>query len=162
MNEGSRSIKWAGPKTTAFHAIWGWLEIAEVIAVDAHAAPPWAVEFPHFMHKSLRVGQNNTVYMATERLSLEPSLPGGVVFERYRDELRLSAPGGCVAWELSPALDEMAFAHVRPLARGVPRSRWNSSGQWQETVGASTPAARDWLAGVFRGETIERSSSLPA
>ncbi len=152
--EGS-ALRWAGPKLTAFHALWGWLEVGQVIDVDSQPTPPWATEFPHFMHQALRRERMNTVYVATDRLSLEFSLPGGGVFCRYRHDLRLSAPGGpLTTWELPEAFDEVSLSHLRRTQVGARRR--DTAGQWQETVTRMTPELEGWLKDLFRGEAAER------
>ncbi len=62
------------------HALWGYLEVGQVWNVAETPEPPaWATGHPHFRYRDKKpfTNPNNTVYVATERLSFDPRLPGG-------------------------------------------------------------------------------------
>jgi len=77
------------------HVLFGWLQVARVIPVRAGGpeVPAWAGYHPHFHGDS---EGRNTVYVARDELRL-PGMPtgsaGAGAFGRYRDALRLTAPG---------------------------------------------------------------------
>ncbi len=78
------------------HVIFGWLQVEKSLPVDSRLARqiPWAAYHPHFHLRN--PGPNNTLYVATEQLSLggrKLPTPGGGVFPGYREVLRLTAPG---------------------------------------------------------------------
>lgn len=83
------------PGAPDLHVLFGWLQVARVIPVGAHESevPAWAAYHPHFHGDS---EGKNTVYVARHDLRL-PGMPeepaGAGVFGRYRDALRLTAPG---------------------------------------------------------------------
>ena len=85
------------------HALFGWLQIGDVLHVknDCSRAPEWAHYHPHF-HADY--GDNNTVYLSSERLilgSLTKDISGAGVFEKYAENLCLTAPGSSrTLWQL--------------------------------------------------------------
>jgi len=77
-----------------FHALWGYLEIAEVIPnADRKKPPAWAKDHPHFAAPFRTAKQPNDVYVAVERLpsASDSDLPGWGVF-RWNEALRLTDP----------------------------------------------------------------------
>ncbi len=82
-----------------FHSLFGWLQVGEIVDVDATAVqemPAWLADHPHIAHRSSFAGQRNTIYLASDRLSFDPkcqSLPGGGMFEHWTPDLKLTAEG---------------------------------------------------------------------
>lgn len=76
------------------HAIYGWLQIGEILPVGNKAsAPPWAAYHHHF--KPPNAWRNNTVYVSSAKLVLngvDEEIRGAGVFEKYRAELCLTCP----------------------------------------------------------------------
>ena len=77
-----------------YQAIWGWMEIGEVLpAVEFAERYPWAAgEHPHLI--ASLAGNNpwaNTIYMAAQRFSQDPRLPGAGTMH-CNDSTRLTAP----------------------------------------------------------------------
>jgi len=82
------------PGTLPFHAIWGWLQVGQVRAVDElpPEALPWARYHPHF---SRGPDPGNTLYVASDRWQLpgyRPALPGSGVFHQLEEQLMLTDP----------------------------------------------------------------------
>lgn len=150
--------KWVG---LPMHLIWGWLEVDRAIDVNTEPTPAWAGDFPHVKHRAIWAKVANVVYVATKRLSLEPSLPGGGVFSGYRDELRLSGTAGVLPdWDLPAVFDGARFSHLRQVGSvQCERTRWDASGQWQEAIGEATEGILDWARLLFRNEAAARSST---
>jgi hypothetical protein len=78
-----------------YHAIWGWMEIGEVMpAAEFAARHPWA----HDQHPHLiadlgdQYPGTNTVYMAAPHLRQDHRIAGAGVL-RYSDSYRLTMPG---------------------------------------------------------------------
>jgi len=77
-----------------YQAIWGWMEIGEVMcAADFAVKHPWAVnQHPHLIASVARTYPGkNTVYMAAPHFSQDQSIAGAGVL-RYSDRCRLTAP----------------------------------------------------------------------
>lgn len=87
------------------HVIFGWLQIDEILSLNENAPtiPDWARYHPH-LHGSLRSNKNNTIYVAREYLELEgleKPMRGAGAFDRYREDLCLTAPRHTRAiWQL--------------------------------------------------------------
>ncbi|MDQ3893923.1 MAG: hypothetical protein M3292_04560 [Actinomycetota bacterium] len=92
------SYRWRGGESSV-HALWGYLQVERVLDAGAGETVSWAPRFPHFAPRYR--GRLCRVYVARERLSFAPALPGWGVF-RWREELRLTARGRrrLTDWEL--------------------------------------------------------------
>jgi hypothetical protein len=136
------------------HVLWGWLEVEEVVPVTEETELGWA--HPHLDGRHLqRYARHNTLYLARERLTLEPRLPGAGVFTHFDPLLQLTAGGSSRrVWDLP-----MAFHPDRtpaPLSWHGPR-RWRRNGdraildtvRGQEFVVPVTPGIRAWLRARF-------------
>ncbi|MFZ6047917.1 hypothetical protein ACFW0H_17555 [Pseudomonas sp. CR3202] len=118
------------PDQASIHAIWGWLQVGEILKVDDLPAQaiPWARYHPHFAYEQ---DPTNTLYLATEKLALggmPPRLPGAGTF-RYLNERRvLTAPGSALqtCWQLpacfAPGEGQAGLSFHRN------RSRWSTVG----------------------------------
>jgi len=145
------------------HVIYGWLQVGEVIRVNdkPSCVPQWASYHPHFYGER---GANNTVYIAREILKLDgvpATISGGGVFERYHEDLCLTAPGEDrrSVWRL-PAWFYPKNERV-PLSYHRNRKRWEQRGGWtflrsvakgQEFVMDTEqyPEALEWLASLMK------------
>jgi Nucleotide modification associated domain 3 len=142
-----------------FHALWGYLQIGQVISDAASADPPkWAQGHPHFSPVYLNRRPNN-VYVARRTLSepFDESLPGWGLFA-WNEKLRLTRDGSShmTKWRLPSALHPDAGIDLT----SIPRSCWDPystgnvdvtvPGRWQESV--STNASIDtleWVASLL-------------
>lgn len=89
-----RSDVLAGP-LQGYQAIWGWMEIGEVMpAAEFAARHPWAIgEHPHLIASlASHSPWANTVYMAARHFSQDHRIAGAGVL-RYSDKCRLTMPG---------------------------------------------------------------------
>jgi len=143
------------------HIIFGWLQVTEVRPVTDGLAKeiPWARRHPH-LNKPDRY-KNNTLYLASERLSsLKLDTCGGGIFAQLRPELILTATElyrGCSTWTLPrwihPGTRTPLSYHSR-LARWTKSAtsvRLQSAYPGQEFVLdlEEYPEAYDWLRRVF-------------
>ncbi len=90
---------WAGER---HHVIWGWLQIGDVVSVDATVRPAlargewrWAADHPHV---ALQPDPSNTLYVASRKLSLAGnairSLASAGTFDFEAPERVLTAADG--------------------------------------------------------------------
>jgi Nucleotide modification associated domain 3 len=139
-----------------FHAIFGYLEVAEVLATGAGATVPWAPEFPHFQPRYQDT--NCLVYVARRCLS-GTDLPGFGTF-RYSEALRLSVPAGrgVTDWQLPacfyPASGAVLSYHGSPErwtepCAGMTRLRVVARGQ--EFVAAPNREICAWARALIAG-----------
>ena len=92
-------------------------------------ALPWARYHPHFRGDR---GENNTLYIATENLSLNGEsldINGAGLFPQINERLVLTAPGsnGCSLWRLPSAF--YPEAGKPPLSHHGDLTRWQRDGE---------------------------------
>lgn len=88
------------PKAKGVHALFGWLQVGEVVPVGAGARQlaqqrPWMADHPHIAH-ARHMSANNTVYVASDRLTLpglKRPVAGAGVFRQWNPALQLTHPG---------------------------------------------------------------------
>jgi hypothetical protein len=148
-------------KAPHLHALFGWLQVgsSRPITSELRSELPWAAYHDHLKRERL----HNHLYVAADRLHLgagTPKLPGAGVFRRYREALRLTAPGSSRSvWALPswffPGKGRRALSY-----HGEP-SRWErtGSGVLLHTVGRGQefvldlgdhPEALPWLRSILR------------
>jgi hypothetical protein len=110
-----------------YQAIWGWMEIGEVLPAPVFAERhSWAAgEHPHLI--ASLAGNNpwaNTIYMAAQHFSLDPRLPGAGTMH-YSDRSRLTAPDArSRRWWSLP--DYFHPAHTSRRMTYQPPGAWSS------------------------------------
>ncbi len=155
------------------HVIFGWLQVGDVRPVtDTLAAEiPWARRHPHFSEPGRY--KNNTLYIASERLSsLDLNLHGGGIFERLRPELTLTATDPhtkCSMWMLPRWIHPRIHRSARtPLSYHSRLTRWTESATSVRLQSAypgqefvldldQYPEAYDWLRGIFSRSKAARA-----
>ena len=146
------------------HLIWGWLQVDEVVPVDAcpETVRRYADYHPHFRRDR---DPANTLYIARSELALtagqNPGHPGAGVFEHFSAARCLTdaAATGPSQWRL-PAWCRPRDGFV-PLSCHDRLARWHSDengvrlqsvARGQEFVldTGRYPEALEWVAGMFR------------
>lgn len=119
-------------KSSPRHIIWGWLQVGEIIQLDAcdKAQYCWAAYHPHF-HRDPE--KNNTLYIAQKNMNLPENTiikrSGAGVFRQYSMALQLTAQDSIrpSEWELPkwifPKSDRPPLSYHKNLAR------WQRKGQ---------------------------------
>ena len=64
------------PKAREIHAIFGFLQIGQIIERPNKNVIEWINYHPHVSREALRNRDNNTLYIATEKLSFNNKIPG--------------------------------------------------------------------------------------
>jgi hypothetical protein len=117
------------------HAIFGWLEVGEVIDLARRAAPAWAKDHPHVFAPQR---PNNALYIA-RRAGL---------FRRYDDRLRLTAPGATRSlWRVPRFFRGLGYHHDPRRWQG---DTLRSCTRGQEFVLDAGDEARAWLRALQR------------
>ncbi len=75
----------------SFHAIYGYLEIAEIIKVNTHNIPAWMHYHPHYKTRHTTL-LNDTLYVASKVLSFNNNIKGYGTFQ-YDPKLKLTKEG---------------------------------------------------------------------
>lgn len=124
------------------HALWGWLQVDEVLDVsDGQPVPyAWAAYHPHCYRNDKA---NNAIYTARQHLTLgdeKTQLPGASVFPFLQPELQLTAVESTkpTLWELPSWF--YPEAGKKPLTYHANINRWQREG------------ARTLLQSVYRGQ----------
>jgi hypothetical protein len=142
----------------AFHAIWGYLQVASVLDAGAGDAVPWAPYHPHFAVRDR--GHPNIVYTGRPALSWSESCGWGVF--RFREALRLTTPGSVNVsdWRLPALFGPASGVSVTYLDDAT---LWTEAGKYvsvsvlrqkQELVVSESPAVTRWARNlVTRSET---------
>ena len=89
------------PGAPSIHSVFGWLQVAEVLAIEGDGFEvlrrfPWLGEHPHLRHAAEFAGQRNTVYVASDSLHIggrRLAVAGGGAFPCWGPSLQLSANG---------------------------------------------------------------------
>lgn len=141
-----RGLRFSG---TAFHAVYGYLEVGRVTDPSAGERVAWAPRFPHFGVG--RTGGRGRVYQAADRFQ-DTRLAGSGVF-RYSDALRLSDPdvGSVSVWRIPaafhPDVGGRLSYHINPARWDEPQdglTRVRTVGRGQEFVTVATPPMLEW------------------
>jgi hypothetical protein len=118
------------PGSASFHALWGWLQVDQVVGVDdlPDQRLRWARYHPHFQWGP---DPRNTLYIARRRLALPDATvdaPGAGVFGSLREDLRLTAPDARQPsrWRLPGFF--MPTRNRPPLSYHHRRDRWQRRG----------------------------------
>ncbi len=141
------------------HVIWGWLQVEEILKVDAIAPSKylWARYHPHFHRQP---DPSNTLYTAHKVLTLPGVVSrkrrGAGVFSRFSTRLALTAPNAVMPtqWELPlwfyPRGGRCPLTYHSNLARwqrNENSARLNAVARGQEFIldTADFPEAVEWL-----------------
>ena len=144
------------------HAIFGWLQIGRIARAtdDLAAEIPWAAPHPHLARPDRY--KNNTLYLASDRLSsISLNASGGGTFKRLAPELTLSQTEpyvNCSTWKLPRWFEPRGRP---PLSYHSKASRWTSCATSMRVQSAYPgqefvldlehyPEARGWLRSIFR------------
>jgi hypothetical protein len=157
-----RALRWRR-HATGFHAIWGYLQIGEIITL-ATATPRQKARFadhPHVRRVNSGHDKGDVLYVATPRLVCRGlDLPGSGRLT-YRRATRLTAPGETRRshWRL-PACFDPQETPIKGLSPNIGiRSRFTredenvlveSGGRGQEFVARANDRMLDWITDVLR------------
>lgn len=154
--------RWA-PGTRPCHVIWGWLQVAEVLAVDETQSGDydWAAYHPHFQRQD---DPNNMIYLASRQLrfdGLNEEMPGAGVFPHFSPSRQLTTPHAprTSTWRM-PAWCYPEDGRT-PLTYHANRQRWqkhanhtelNAAARGQEFIldGDEYPEALPWACDLIR------------
>jgi len=143
------------------HVIFGWLQVGEILhpTRNPESIPEWAQYHPHC--DNARDPENNTVYVAKEKLSVNSQFPGGGVFMQYQEDLRLTKPEqpNRSLWQLPEWFYPVSGKPM--LSRHSNQNRWSKEnghtilqsvpiGQEFVFNTANYPEAIGWVESLFK------------
>lgn len=160
--KGANPYKYAGKD---LHMIFGWLQVGQILRVGKDEVPAELRHHPHVVRSFIvrnelgaRSEDNNTLYLARERLTFAPEIPGAGVFGRFDvtdfDDPRRWTHGTdtCSRWRLPSFFARLSNMGEQPAPMNgswYPQRR----GPGQEFVLDATKCAAesaDWLDRVFK------------
>ena len=126
MLSKKRELKLYG-SGTGFHSIFGYMQIGDVVKCSGtYREPIWMRGHPHLLKKR-RMEQNNTIYIASERLTWGSGISGAGVFQ-----------------------SDQSLVLTK---EGFPPSRW-SLPDFFRSVNISYHSEKSWKDGYFQSATI--------
>ena len=142
-------LRWVRGAHCDWHVIFGYLEVGEVLSAnDSVELPGWLADHPHAAGKR-RETENNTIYVASERLAIDQQRPGGGTF-RYKEALRLTKDGmSRTRWNLDPRifLGAPISFHTEAAWKG---DYFQSTARGQEFAIRANDGVREWVKRLFR------------
>lgn len=115
-------------QTKPFHAIWGYMQIEEVIALEGKTVPKrtWFGYHPHCQFEA----PQNTLYTGSQQLTLtghKSHLPGAGVLPHLLDDTRLTQPNATQVthWQLPKWI--YPSGTKKPLSYHGDLSRWSQN-----------------------------------
>ncbi len=146
-------LRWELGAHRDWHVIYGYLEIGDVLLADEDAdLPSWLTDHPH-ASAWRRKSANNTIYIASERLAIDPRYAGGGTF-RYEDSLRLTKSGmSRTRWNLDPGIfqDAPFSFHTEASWKG---NYFQSTARGQEFVIQANEKVKGWVKSLFGRATM--------
>ena len=142
-------LRFRGNTKNGFHAIFGYLEIGEIIpANEGLPLPNWLHDHPNVMPYRRKMSKNR-IYVATEKLSFHNSLPGGGAFQF--DERKMLTKKGVSNrsyWDLDPKI----FRHVK--------ISYHSENSWKERYFQSAGRGQEFVIHADEGVIIWASNLI--
>ena len=132
------------PAGHTMHVIWGYLQVGEILRTsDRTGEYPW---HPH-ADQELLDDESSTLYIPTEKLSFDKSLPGCGVFD-FDEKRILTMPGKTKAvWKDNPVYRPDSIAANRK--NSAKEGGIYYSGVWQELPLKETKKAEAWAMSLF-------------
>jgi hypothetical protein len=144
-------LSYVGPD---LHVIFGYLQIGKIIKTsDGNPEiPNWLIGHPHYANPERRNYPNNTIYIASENLSINPDLPGFGTF-KLNESLILTQEGQSRSkWNLPDIFKHVEISYHKD--KSWKEDYFQSTGRGQEFVISATKEIIDWtnniiLAGAY-------------
>ena len=129
-----------------FHAIYGYLEIAEIIDLHSHDIPTWMQYHPHYRSRNIRI-PNDTLYVATDRLSLNNDLNGYGTF-KFKTNLKLTKEGFSRSrWNLPEFFRNTTISYHSD--KSWKSEYFQSAAKGQEFVIEATDEIQEWTRNII-------------
>lgn len=143
-------LNYIGPD---LHIIFGYLQIGRIIKTSDRnlEIPNWLIEHPHYANIGRRNYPNNTIYIASENLSLNPDLPGFGTF-KLNDSLILTQEGQSRSkWNLPDIFKHVEISYHKE--KNWKDNYFQSTGRGQEFVISATDEIINWANNIILAGT---------
>ena len=140
-------LSYIGP-SSGFHAIYGYLQVGNIINNKCDV-PAWLESHPHACDK--RWCKNNAIYIATEKLSIAPTLSGAGCFN-YSNSLKLTKDGCSRSiWALPDFFKDIPISYNK---KSWKEDGFHSAAKGQEFVFEANDNVLNWLNEIFRNTSL--------
>ena len=132
-----------------FHAIYGYLQIGEIVSLENNTKfPEWMAYHPHT--DPSRYGIKNTIYVARDRLTWQPDVPGAGLLN-FTEKLILTKKG-CLKsrWNLPLFFDEVNISYHSEKSWNRKDGYFQSAKRGQEFVIQSNKKIEGWIKDILR------------
>lgn len=139
------------PDERDMHAIFGYLQIGEIMKVDqTFEVPEWMAYHPHAKGWR-RDNETNTIYIARDNLCWNKSLPGAGRFV-FNDRLILTKKGlSRSKWDLPDCFREAEISYHKNSWKD---EYFQSAAIGQEFVIKDNVGVEEWVKGLIEGSQI--------
>ena len=125
--------------SSGFHAIYGYMEVGEILTRHEDV-PIWLESHPHAREE--RWVRNNAIYVAADKLSLKPELPGAGCFS-FSKQLKLTKDGFSRSiWDLPNFFRDIPITYN---ANAWKEDGFHSAAKGQEFVLTADDNVINWL-----------------
>lgn len=131
-----------------FHAIYGYLQIGEIIPLDNNTKfPEWMNYHPHTNPKML-YEKNNTIYIARDQLTWQSEMPGAGVLS-FTEKLILTKVGYSKSrWNLPPFFKKVKISYHSE--KSWKNGYFQSADRGQEFVIHSNEKIENWAKDILK------------
>ena len=130
-----------------FHAIYGYLQIGEIISLDNNTQfPEWMDYHPHT--DPSRFGGNNTIYVARDRLTWQPQMPGAGLLNFTKKVILTKMGYSKSRWNLPPFFNEIKISYHSE--KSWKTGYFQSAGRGQEFVIHSNKKIENWVKDILK------------
>ena len=141
-------LTYTGP-SSGFHAIYGYMQVGEIIEKESDI-PEWLKTHPHAFN--YRWEKNNAIYLAADRLSLNPSMPGAGCFQ-FTQNHKLTKDGcSRSVWNLPDFFRDIPITYN---AKAWKEDGFHSAAKGQEFVFAANDKAEEWIKTLLNKATAK-------
>ena len=136
------------------HAIFGYLQIGSIIKTFDNNIniPNWLLGHPHYINMKRRNYPNNTIYIASDNLSLNPVLPGYGFF-KLNNSLILTCEGKSKSrWDLPNIFRNVNISYH--TSKSWKEGYFQSTDRGQEFVINATDEIVDWVRNIILDGTL--------
>lgn len=130
-----------------FHAIYGYLQIGEIIPVNSTEYPKWMDYHPHTNNPS-RFGRRNTIYVARDRLTWQPDMPGAGLLSFNKKQILTKMGYSKSRWNLPPFLKEVKISYHSE--KSWKKDYFQSAGRGQEFVIHCNKKIENWIKDILK------------
>ena len=132
------NLAFKGP-SSGFHAIYSYMQVGEIIERESDI-PEWLKTHPHSFN--CRWTRNNAIYIAADKLSICPDMPGAGCFQ-YTQNHRLTKDGYSRSiWDLPEFFRDIPITYN---LRAWKEDGFHSAAKGQEFVFEANANALNWI-----------------